>query len=106
MSSSEAVASDSTSVGAGVRSVQTSDGGNTGQMVPAAGRTVMAAIENRAMEVKMLAAAALIGILQDMHPAPRQGKSSQVGMAAMDPANMKLTLMQFVESTRTYNNSR
>lgn len=72
MSSSEAVASDSTSVGAGVRSVQTSDGGNTGQMVPAAGRTVMAVIENRAMEVKMLAAAPLITTLQEMHQVPLQ----------------------------------
>ena len=30
----------------------------------------------------------------------------QVGMAAMDTTNMKLSLMQFVESTRTYNNTQ
>lgn len=54
MSSSQGAgaSSDGTSVSAAVHSVLTRDDDNAGQMLPAAGRTVVAVIENRAMEVR------------------------------------------------------
>lgn len=62
----------------------------------------VAVIENRAKEAST---AALTRPQWTANLQPANLPCLQVGMAAMDTDTMKLTLMQYVESTRTYNNT-
>ncbi len=69
-----------------------------------AGACVVAIIENRAKEVST----ASLTTTRPQWTATLQKANLprlQVGMAAMDTDTMKLSLMQYVESTRTYNNT-